>query len=41
MVGNLVDDPEKDVLIGSRVEAVYEDHDDADPAYTLVQWKRA
>ena len=41
MLGNLVDDPEKDVLIGSRLEAVYEDHDDADPAYTLVQWKRA
>jgi uncharacterized OB-fold protein len=39
MVGNLAGDPRGEVRIGARVRAVFEDHDDADPPYTLVQWK--
>ena len=38
MVGNLLGDPMQQVNIGSDVEAVFEDHDDANPPYTLVQW---
>jgi uncharacterized protein len=40
MIGNLLGDPARDVPIGAEVEAVFEPHDDADPAYTLVQWRR-
>ena len=40
MVGNLLGDPKEDVAIGSEVEAVFEDHNDADPPFTLVQWRR-
>ncbi len=39
LVGNLLGDPEQDVVIGSGVEAVFEHHDDAEPAYTLLQWR--
>lgn len=39
MVGNLLGDPRQDVPIGSEVEAVFEDHDDGQPPYTLVQWR--
>ncbi len=39
MVGNLVGDPMQDVEIGSEVEVVYEHHPDADPPYTLAQWR--
>ncbi len=39
MVGNLLGDPKQTVPIGGAVEAVFEPHDDADPPYTLVQWK--
>lgn len=39
MVGNLLGDGQQEVVIGSEVEAVYEDHEEADPAYTLVQWR--
>jgi hypothetical protein len=38
MVGNLLGDPEQKVVIGSEVEAVFEDHDEEQP-YTLVQWR--
>ncbi len=41
MVGNLLGDPLQEVRIGSTVDAVFEDHDDAQPPYTLVQWKTA
>ena len=40
MLGNLLGDPAQKVEIGAAVEAVFEPHDDADPPYTLVQWKR-
>jgi uncharacterized OB-fold protein len=39
MIGNLLGDPEQQVQIGSRVEAVFEDHGDGPTAYTLVQWR--
>ena len=41
MVGNLLGDPQQEVVIGSKVEAVFEDHNDADPPFTLVQWRNA
>ena len=40
MVGNLLGDPLQEVPIGAEVEAVFEDHNDAQPPYTLVQWRR-
>ncbi len=39
MIGNLVGDPEQEVIIGAEVEAVFEHHKNADPAHTLVHWK--
>ena len=39
MVGNLLGDAQQDVHIGSRVEAVFEHHEDADTPYTLLQWQ--
>lgn len=39
MVGNLHGDPQQPFAIGDRVEAVFEDHDDADQPFTLVQWR--
>ena len=39
LVGNLLGDPEQDVVIGSSVQAVFEHHSDAEPAYTLLQWQ--
>lgn len=40
MVGNLLGDPEAEVVIGSEVEAVFEHHRDADPPFSLVHWSR-
>lgn len=39
MVGNLLGDPMQEVRIGAAVEAVFEPHDDAEPPFTLVQWR--
>jgi uncharacterized OB-fold protein len=36
MIGNLLGDPMRDVVIGTEVRAVIEAHDD----YSLVQWER-
>ncbi|MCZ6890215.1 MAG: OB-fold domain-containing protein [Gammaproteobacteria bacterium] len=41
IVGNLLGDPEQHVKIGAKVRAVFEHHQDADPAYSLVQWELA
>jgi uncharacterized protein len=38
MIGNLLGDPHQDVRIGDPMEAVFEPHDDARPAHTLVHW---
>jgi len=37
MVGNLLGDPLQEMVIGSEVEAVFEDHDEQQ--VTLVQWR--
>jgi len=39
MLGNLLGDPRQEVVIGAPVEAVFEHHNDADPPFTLVQWR--
>ena len=41
IVGNLLGDPHQDVAIGDEVHAVFEHHQDEDPAFTLVQWQVA
>ncbi|MGI8927613.1 MAG: Zn-ribbon domain-containing OB-fold protein [Tepidiformaceae bacterium] len=38
MVGNLIGDPRQEVPIGAEVEAVFEDHDAAEP-FTLIHWR--
>ena len=39
MVGNLLGNPRQDVEIGAAVRAVFEHHQDDDPAHTLVHWE--
>jgi uncharacterized OB-fold protein len=39
MLGNLLGDPRQDVPIGAAVDAVFEHHEDAEPPYTLAQWR--
>ena len=39
MIGNLVGDPLQPVEIGAPVEALFEDHGEGEPPYTLVQWQ--
>ncbi len=39
MVGNLLGDPEQKVSIGADVVPVFEHHGDADPSFTLLQWR--
>ena len=39
VVGNLLGDPEQEVVIGSRVSAVFEHHKDQDTPFTLLQWE--
>ena len=39
MVGNLLCEPNAPMMIGAEVDAVFEPHDEADPPFTLVQWK--
>jgi len=41
MLGNLLGDPRQKVEIGAPVEAVFEHHNDADPSFTLLQWRVA
>ena len=38
MVGNLLGDPQQEVVIGCAVRGVFEHHHEAQPAYTLLQW---
>ena len=37
LVGNLLGDPEQEIVIGKQVRAVFEHHTE-EPAYTLLQW---
>lgn len=39
MVGNLLGEGQQEVVIGTPVEAVFEDHEEAEQPYTLVQWR--
>jgi uncharacterized OB-fold protein len=39
MIGNLLGDPHQRVMIGAEVAGVFEHHNDARPAYTLLQWR--
>ena len=39
MVGNLLGDPKQEIVIGSKVKAVFEKHEDAKSPYALVQWE--
>ena len=39
MVGNLLGDPQQDVVIGAEVEGVFEHHRDAKPPYSLLHWR--
>jgi uncharacterized OB-fold protein len=41
MIGNLAGDPRADVRIGARVQPVFEDHAEASPPYSLIQWRLA
>ncbi len=38
IIGNLLGDPEQEVIIGAPVKAVFEHHPDDEPGYTLVHW---
>ncbi len=38
IVGNLVGDPEQELVIGAPVTGVFEHHPDDDPAYSLLHW---
>lgn len=39
LIGNLLGSPSEPIVIGSDVQAAFEDHD-GDPPYTLIQWRR-
>ena len=38
MLGNYAGDPTTDLVIGTPMQAVFEDHDEAEHPYTLVHW---
>ncbi len=39
MLGNLLGDPNTPVRIGAEVEGVFEHHEQANPPFTLLQWR--
>jgi len=39
LVGNLLGDPMQDVVIGAEVEGQFEHHHNANPPYSLLQWR--
>jgi uncharacterized OB-fold protein len=41
MLGNLLGEPDQDVVIGAAVEAVFEHHPESQPPYSLAQWRLA
>jgi uncharacterized OB-fold protein len=41
MLGNLLGDAAQEVTIGAEVEGVFEHHAQAQPAFTLLQWRVA
>jgi len=41
VVGNLLGDPLQELVIGAEVQGVFEHHAEADPGYSLLQWRYA
>ncbi|MDH3681529.1 MAG: zinc ribbon domain-containing protein [Acidimicrobiia bacterium] len=41
IIGNLVGDPQQELVIGTPVSGVFEHHPDDDPPYSLLQWTAA
>jgi len=39
LVGNLLGDPRQPLSIGAEVRGVFEHHPDAEPPFTLLQWR--
>lgn len=39
LVGNMLGDPRQEVVIGAEVAGVFEHHVDANPPYSLLQWR--
>jgi uncharacterized protein len=39
MLGNLLGEPQQDVIIGAPVAVVFEHHHNATPPYTLAHWR--
>ncbi len=39
IVGNLLGDPLQEVRIGAEVEGVFEHHPEAEPPFSLLQWR--
>lgn len=39
MIGNLLGDPQQEVVIGTPVRVVFEHHPDADPPHSLAHWR--
>ena len=39
MLGNLLGDPRQEVVIGTKVEGVFEHHPGSTPPFSLLQWK--
>jgi uncharacterized OB-fold protein len=39
LIGNLLGEPLQEVSIGAAVAGVFEHHRDADPPFTLLQWR--
>jgi uncharacterized OB-fold protein len=39
VVGNLLGDPQQELIIGSEVTGVFEHHGDETPSFTLLQWQ--
>jgi hypothetical protein len=39
MIGNLLGEPMQNVDIDADVEGVFEHHSDAEPPYSLLQWR--
>jgi hypothetical protein len=39
LVGNLLGDPQQPLTIGAELEAVFEQHAEAEPPFALLQWR--
>ena len=41
IIGNLLGDPTREIVIGASVRGVFEHHPDAQPAHSLLHWEMA